>query len=382
MSEENRINEGTESIADKLDSAKKALSDVDAIAKARREEEQKRAKEREREERLREEAEKRAREKAEKENAAIMKKKQAELEYAENYRKRIREERARAEASEKARRENERREAIANQNKQQAEEKRLAKEQEMLTEAEKRNRESDELVKQTSDRIKQKEAEAEALREKIKNATTQREREEAEALLEKLESVGNEDDGIILLHTAPEVAASGTAEDKRGERDTGSDKLRSAQLLEAFRERDAAAQARKIANDPMNRLEPTEKKPEVKVDGAPRATDLHDVREDFTITLDIPTEAPKKEEKAPKEKTPEEIEREAARAFLFSRSTYDILTDEKSFGTDYDARMQKKEDTLSHYRTAGGGEVVEVRYDGEGRYRYPPLAIPYNAQAH
>ena len=181
-----------ETVADKLNSAAQTLEDANAEAKLRREEEKKQQALLEKEEKARLEEEEKRREEDEKRNQATIRKKQAELDYAESYRKKLREDKDRAQLLAAQRR----------AAKRAAEEERKKKEADELArkeaeDAARRNAESDTLVDKMSAKAKENEKAQAELDAKRKEAREKAEAEANAALLRRLESSKNS--GPIII---------------------------------------------------------------------------------------------------------------------------------------------------------------------------------------
>lgn len=154
-------------INEKLNSAAQVLTDADAEAKARLAEEKRQKADEERKERLRKEEFERSRKEEERRAREILAKKEAELAYAEAYRKKLREERERAAlnaAKQKAlqKKEDERKRASEEQARERA-----AMLRRGLEEAERRNAESDTLVGVAATKARENERAVEELESRI-----------------------------------------------------------------------------------------------------------------------------------------------------------------------------------------------------------------------
>ena len=186
-------NNGGATISDKLSDAARALHDADAGARARREHQDRLDAEREREDQLLLEAAQKERENEEREREALIKKKKAELEYAEGYRRKLREERARAEAADRSRRGEEARRQRREQLTEEAERQRREAEAAHLEEAERRNSESDSLLELTAMRIREREDIRREQNERIAEAEARREQMQRDAAEAQLAAAAAED---------------------------------------------------------------------------------------------------------------------------------------------------------------------------------------------
>lgn len=430
------------SAADKLSSAAQTLSDVDAEAKARREEERLDRLMKEKRERELSEALEKQRLEEEKQAREIMRKKQAELEYAENYRKKLREQKARNEALAANRRAAERKAAEERQRKEAEEAAREQLIKQGLAEAERRNAESDSLLLSTSNRVKQKELAAEELKRRIREARDKAEKESAEALLRSLMA----DDGMSgMVVTAEGIelfpgnegydeALTKARAEAEGAEKPEAEALRSESLLAAITakladNKDGAASADSVStadgapentNSASGASVPeisedyilgksigTAKADNGQSDAEAKSADTAegDGADDFIISFgetvhlsgadetydkgaesdaDISAEAPASKESATIGAEASKPEGNAyasgtqgsasGGAYLFSTSTYDMMTADTDFGEDYTEKKRSNEQTLQRYRDTESGEaysgpagVTENTSDGDGK---------------
>ncbi len=422
-----------QSIADKLSSAAKTLSDADAGAKVRREEERKNRLAKEKAEKDRLDSEEKQRLDEERKNQALMRKKQAELEYAENYRKKLREQKARNEALAANRRAAQRKAEEERQRREAEEAARESAMREGLAEAEKRNAESDSLVEMTSDRVKEIEKAAEELEKKRQEARSKAEAEAAEALLRSLE--GSKEargpiivtaDGIELFpgsdgyeEAAAEARRIAEAEANAAltEPTAEAETLHSEALLAAITERLAQKNEPKAEEEPAASTDKStatdvvtpvitqdyilgisgngaESKTDTASDSDETIDTVSSDEDDFLISIDAVTgaedepfdvteeasETPvadtaektaaaiaadicRDQQKKPTDTAQTVREDNAAQntpvgaTYLFSTSTYDMMTKDTDFGDDYEEKKKSNSEALEKYRTSEGGII-------------------------
>ncbi len=327
-------------ISDKLSDAARALSDADADARARREEEARLATEKERQLQLQSEEAERARIDEERRNSELLRKKQAELEYAESFRRRLREERARVESAARSRRSAEQRERRAKEADEEAQ--RLVREhhEQELAEAQRRNSETDSLLRITAMRIEEREAQMAELRERIKNAHDAREAMEAEEMLHRLEEVGTEPESIILTAQELGIDTEGAADNAHAEAaDTD------AGAGEALTDSESADNAANTEQD----------------ESTPESADTDNGDDDYIISIEA-QDADGVYVKARTEKS--------APGYRFSGSTVSIIGASDALD-GYAKKRKMQESTLSRYRNAEGGAVLSVRRsDDASGYSY------------
>ena len=341
--------ENAPSIAEKLVSAAETLNSADEEAKARRDEELKKQEAEAKEEEARRAQEEIQRREAEEKNAAYLKKKQAEMEYAENYRRKLREEKEKARALAAKRKANKLKAEAEAKAKADAEAARQEASREHVEEANRRNDEADQYVDKVEAKHEENEKALEELKTAREEAKAKRDADRAAAMQRKAENESKKDEPITLTEDAIELFPENDKSDDNKTEDQKADKPAESFVL-SFDE-----------NGDLRENAPEVTAPKAEEKAAPEGTLVVDF-DDLNNAMNAPKAAPAapKAEAAPKA-APKAAPAPAApagpsplSAYLRDRSTLGSVTKPTDFGKDYEEKKKNAKAVLGKVKPDSG----------------------------